>query len=58
MFIELRGRICDCLRAARAVRCEPQQIVVTAGTQHAIDTAIRILLAPGDEAWVEDPVIS
>src|SRR5215831_7497058 len=52
---ELRGNICDYLRAARAVRCDPEQIVITAGTQHAIDIAIRVLLAPGDEVWVEDP---
>src|SRR5262245_5543659 len=54
-LIELRRSICDYLRAARAVRCEPEQIVVTAGTQQAIDVAIRVLLAPGDEVWVEDP---
>ena len=54
-LIELRENICDYLRAARAVRCEPEQIVVTAGTQQAIDIAIRVLLAPGDEVWVEDP---
>ena len=52
---ELRENICDYLRAARAVRCEPAQIVITAGTQQAIDIAIRVLLAPGDEVWVEDP---
>jgi GntR family transcriptional regulator / MocR family aminotransferase len=52
---ELRGNVCDYLRAARGVRCEPDQIVVTAGTQQAIDIAIRVLLAPGDEVWVEDP---
>ena len=54
-LIELRRAICDYLRAARAVRSEPEQIVVTAGTQQAIDIAIRVLLAPGDEVWVEDP---
>ena len=46
---ELRANICDYLRVARAVRCEPDQIVVTAGTQQAIDIAIRVLLSPGDE---------
>jgi GntR family transcriptional regulator / MocR family aminotransferase len=56
----LRTAICDYLRAARAVRCEPEQIVVTAGTQHAIDLVIRVLhqgdLQRGDlEAWIEDP---
>ena len=37
------------------MRCEPEQIVITAGTQQAIDIAIRVLLSPGDEVWVEDP---
>jgi GntR family transcriptional regulator/MocR family aminotransferase len=54
-FIGLRTSICEYLRTARAVRCEPEQIVITAGTQHAIDIAIRVLLSPGDEVWVEDP---
>jgi GntR family transcriptional regulator/MocR family aminotransferase len=54
-LIELRRSICDYLRAARAVRCEAEQIVVTAGTQQAIDIAIRVLLSPGDDVWVEDP---
>ena len=54
-LIELRRSICDYLRAARGVRCDPEQVVVTAGTQQAIDIAIRVLLAPGDEVWVEDP---
>jgi GntR family transcriptional regulator / MocR family aminotransferase len=54
-FIELRRSICDYLRATRGVQCEPTQIVVTSGTQHAIDIAIRVLLSPGDEVWVEDP---
>jgi GntR family transcriptional regulator/MocR family aminotransferase len=54
-LIELRANICDYLRAARGVRCDPEQIVITAGTQQAIDLAIRVLLAAGDGAWIEDP---
>jgi len=54
-LIELRRNLSDYLRAARGVRCEPEQIIVTAGTQQALDIAIRVLLAPGDEVWVEDP---
>ena len=53
--IELRRAICDYLQAARAVRCEPDQIVVTAGTQQAIDIVIRILPDRDKEVWVEDP---
>ncbi|MBL6080940.1 PLP-dependent aminotransferase family protein [Belnapia sp. T18] len=51
----LRGAIARYLRAARAVRCEPEQVVVTAGAQQAIDLVLRVLLRPGDAAWFEDP---
>jgi GntR family transcriptional regulator / MocR family aminotransferase len=54
-LIELRRSLAEYLRAARGVRCGPEQIVVTAGTQQALDIAIRVLLAPGDEVWIEDP---
>src|SRR5262249_32979413 len=52
-LIELRHA--EYLQAARGVRADPEQIVVTAGTQQAIDIAIRVLLAPGERVWVEDP---
>jgi len=53
--IELRKTICDYLQAARAVRCDPEQIVVTAGTQQALDIIIRVLAGSDKEVWVEDP---
>ncbi len=53
--IRLRTAICDYLRVARAVRCEPDQIIVTAGTQHAIDLVIRLLPETNTDVWVEDP---
>jgi GntR family transcriptional regulator/MocR family aminotransferase len=37
------------------VRCDPDQVVVTAGAQQAIDLVLRVLLEPGDAVWVEDP---
>ena len=52
---ELRATIAEYLGAARAVQCEPDQVIVTAGTQHAIDLATRVLLRPGATVWVEDP---
>ncbi len=52
---ELRAVLCDYLQAARAVRCDPEQIVITNGTQQAIDLAIRVLLRRGDDVWLEDP---
>ncbi len=54
-LVELRTSICQYLRVARAVRCEPDQIIVTTGTQHAIDIVIRVALRTGDQVWVEDP---
>ncbi|MFC7477177.1 PLP-dependent aminotransferase family protein [Dankookia sp. GCM10030260] len=51
----LREAIATHLRAARAVRCDPDQVVVTAGAQQAIDLVLRVLLEPGDAVWVEDP---
>src|SRR5579864_3959180 len=51
----LRQVICDYLGAARGVRAEPDQVIITSGSQHGIDIAMRVLLSPGDEVWVEDP---
>ncbi|WP_304175255.1 PLP-dependent aminotransferase family protein [Phenylobacterium aquaticum] len=51
----LRGAIVDYLRAARGVRCEPDQVIVTTGAQHAQDIIARVLLSAGDAVWVEDP---
>jgi GntR family transcriptional regulator/MocR family aminotransferase len=53
--LRLRAAIADYLRAARAVACDPEQVIVTCGAQHAIDLAARVLLEPGDTVWVEDP---
>ena len=52
---DLRAAVSEYLGAARAVRCAPDQVIVTAGTQHAIDLARRVLLRSGDQVWVEDP---
>lgn len=52
---ELRKALADYLGPARGVRCEPQQILITVGTQQAIMLTIRVLVNPGDTVWVEDP---
>jgi GntR family transcriptional regulator/MocR family aminotransferase len=51
----LREQIRDYLRAARGVVCEADQVIITAGTQHGVDLAARLLLSPGDAVWMEDP---
>jgi GntR family transcriptional regulator / MocR family aminotransferase len=54
-MLELRKSVCNYLRAARAVRCEPEQVVITAGTQQALDIVIRVIQGPEKEVWIEDP---
>jgi GntR family transcriptional regulator/MocR family aminotransferase len=51
----LREAIAGYLRGARAVVCDPEQVVIVSGAQQALDLAVRVLLDPGDPAWVEDP---
>jgi GntR family transcriptional regulator/MocR family aminotransferase len=51
----LKEAICRYLRASRGVNCDPQQIVITTGAQGALDLISRLLLDPGDSAWVEEP---
>src|SRR5271165_1820289 len=54
-FEPLRHAIAEYLFASRNVACSPEQIIVTAGAQQGVDLTARLLLDPGDRAWVEDP---
>jgi GntR family transcriptional regulator/MocR family aminotransferase len=51
----LREAIAECIQASRGTQCEPDQIMVVAGTQRGLDVICRLLLDPGDPVWVEDP---
>ena len=50
-----REAICTYLSTARAVRCDPDQIMVVSGSQQALDITARVLLNPGDRVWIEEP---
>ena len=54
-FLPLRELLCVYLQASRGVRCTPQQIVITSGSQQALFLLSTILLSPGDAAWMESP---
>ena len=54
-FDPLRKAIADYVTLSRGVRCEPRQVIVTAGAQQALDLIARVLLRPGEAAWLEDP---
>ena len=51
----LREAIAWYLGTSRAVRCEPDQVVVVAGSQQAIYLTALVLLSKGDSVWIEDP---
>ncbi|NVB77858.1 MAG: PLP-dependent aminotransferase family protein [Kofleriaceae bacterium] len=53
--LALRKAIAAHVSAARGVRCEPAQVFVTSGTQHAFDEILRLVIDPGDAVWIENP---
>jgi GntR family transcriptional regulator / MocR family aminotransferase len=54
-YAPLRDALSEYLRRARALSCDPAQIVIVNGSQQAFDLAARVLLDPGDRAVVEEP---
>ncbi len=51
----LREAIARHVIVARQVRCAPEQVIIVSGSQGGLDVAARVLLDPGDAAWIEDP---
>ena len=51
----LRQAIAGYLNAVRSLGCGPEQILITSGSQQAVDLVARILLDPGERVWLEDP---
>lgn len=54
-YLPLRQAIADYLARARAVQCHPDQIILTNGTQQALDLVMRLLIDPGTDLALEDP---
>jgi GntR family transcriptional regulator/MocR family aminotransferase len=50
-----RAAIAEYLGSVRAVRCDPSQIMVTSGSQQAVQITLHALLDGGDPVWVEEP---
>ncbi len=50
-----REAICTYLRTARAVHCDPSQVMVVAGSQQALEISARVLLGNGSPVWIEEP---
>ena len=51
----LRHAIAGYLAASRGINCTWHQVLITHGYQGGLDLATRVLLAPRDQVWIEDP---
>lgn len=51
----LRQAITRYLTRSRAVNCQPEQILITNGTQQALDLILRLLISPGETIAIENP---
>src|SRR4030081_714045 len=54
-YLPFREAIAEYLGAVRGVRCEPSQILVTTGSQQALQISAQVLLDTDDRSWIEDP---
>lgn len=54
-YYPLREQIAQYLARARAVQCTPEQVVITNGSQQALDLILRLLIDPGDAIAMEEP---
>lgn len=54
-YAPLREAIAAYLGASRGVTCDASQVLITAGSQQALDAVFRTLLDEDDEALIEDP---
>jgi GntR family transcriptional regulator/MocR family aminotransferase len=54
-LLPLRQAIADHVRRARGTSCVADQVIVVAGAQHGLELICRLLLDPGDVAWMEEP---
>jgi GntR family transcriptional regulator/MocR family aminotransferase len=51
----LREAVAEYLNTSRGVKCSPDQVLIVSGAQEGLDRTARLLLNPGDAAWMEEP---
>lgn len=54
-FLPLREALADHLRRYRAVSVDPDQVIMTSGSQQSLDLVARMLTDPGDPVGMENP---
>ena len=53
--LELRTQICEVMAAEGILDADPENVVITAGSQSAQDVAAKVFCNPGDVILLEDP---
>ena len=51
----LREAVAEYLNTSRGVKCTAEQVLIVSGAQEGFDRTVRLLLNPGDSAWIEEP---
>jgi len=51
----LRESLASYLSTARSLRCEAEQVMITSGSQQALEISARVLLDSGNSVWIEEP---
>lgn len=51
----LRSAIAQYLSIARGVQVGAERVVILGSVQQALDLALRLVVAPGERVWMEDP---
>lgn len=50
-YLPLQKALAEYLRATRGAHCEPEQVIITTGSQQALD----LIAHPGGAVWIEEP---
>jgi len=51
----LREAVAEYLNTSRGVKCATEQVLIVSGAQEGLDRTARLLLNPGEAAWMEEP---
>lgn len=54
-YRRLREAIAQQLNASRGIKCDPEQVFVLNGAQHAFSLIGQMLVNPGEAVWIENP---
>ncbi|MBV9998220.1 MAG: PLP-dependent aminotransferase family protein [Verrucomicrobia bacterium] len=54
-FYPLRQWVCSYLKETVQLPCEPERVLITTGSQQALDLVARVFIDPGDTVIVADP---